>query len=421
MATDESQLPRGGEEQAKSRKKEKYDSERALSTLGIMMAAGLLGTTIYALKAQSRAEFIVYASVGIMVSGAAALIGGLLGFLFGIPRTLQQEFPVKPIPDNAKDKENRPDAATPATDYRANTNLEQISDWLTKILVGVGLTQIPAISGRLQQIANAVAVGLGDANSGRSFALAIILFFLICGFLFSYLWTRLYLPGAFREADLSALVVRVERASSQVKQVNRKMEEFEKQAERDATALSLALRQLNFSADAPPVPQEQLNAAIKAASRSMKVQIFNQAQEQRSLNWDADKGKMELTIPIFRALVEDDVEGKYHRNYGQLGYALKDQQTPDWAGALAQLNKAIEVRGPWQENGWLYYEFNRALCNIKLDPDYEDGRPSKPEVRDKIVSDLNAAAQYKLKRLITTDPDIKEWLKLNGLTSKDIG
>ncbi len=25
--------------------------------------------------------------------------------------------------------------------YRSNTNLEQISDWLTKILVGVGLTQ----------------------------------------------------------------------------------------------------------------------------------------------------------------------------------------------------------------------------------------------------------------------------------------
>jgi predicted secreted protein len=57
------------------------------------------------------------------------LIGGLLGFLFGIPRTLQQEAS-QATEQNRKDRPQE-------TNYAVNTNLDQISDWLTKILVGV--------------------------------------------------------------------------------------------------------------------------------------------------------------------------------------------------------------------------------------------------------------------------------------------
>ena len=309
---------------------------------------------------------------------------------------------------------------TPGADYKANTNLEQISDWLTKILVGVGLTQIGVIPGKLVQISNGIASELGNANGSRTFALAIILFFVICGFLFGYLWTRIYLPGAFRQADLSALTIRVERAASQVKQVNKKLQEIEKQAELDAIALSLAQRQLISNPDAPPVPEDQLIAAIKAASRPMKIQIFNQAQAQRATSWRDDKQTMELTIPIFKALVNADPENRYHRNHAQLGYGLKDQRTPDWSAALAELNKAIEIRGPWKETGWLFYEFNRAVCNIAVDTDYKGGRPSKPGVHDMILADLRAAAQARLKKAMMNDPRIAEWMALNGLTSTDL-
>src|SRR6266850_969258 len=33
--------------------------------------------------------------------------------------------------------------------------------------------------------------------------LSLVLFYLIAGFLFSYLWTRLYLPGAFVQQDIA--------------------------------------------------------------------------------------------------------------------------------------------------------------------------------------------------------------------------
>lgn len=401
----------------KSKKKQKTESDKALLTLGGIMGTGVIGIIIYALQSSNRVEFVSFASVGIMVGGCSALLGGLLGFLFGIPRTLQQDSLIQtPIYGNDT---NSSDTGVPKTDYRANTNLEQISDWLTKILVGVGLTQFSNIPIVLQQISSSIANGLGNTNASRTFALSTILFFLISGFLFSYLWTRLYLPGAFKKADLNSLAIRVERTSSQVKQVNKKLADIEKQAELDATALTLAQRQLNPGIDIPPLTQEQLNTSIKAASHSMKLQIFYLAQNQRSFNWVGDKTKMELTIPIFKALIEDDYSDKFHRNHGQLGYALKDRNNPDWVGALDELNKAIKIRGPWREKGWLYYELNRAICKMNLDADYRNNKSSKSEVRDLIITDLRAAFRY-MPSVVTADPDVKKWCSLNNVDVNDL-
>jgi len=95
----------------------------------------------------------------------------------------------------------------------ANTNLEQISDWLTKILVGVGLTQVRQISAKLYELSGGVAWGLSRTHgNNHTFALSLILFYLIVGFLFAYLWTRLYLPGAFQKSEsaLNSLRAKVE-------------------------------------------------------------------------------------------------------------------------------------------------------------------------------------------------------------------
>ncbi|HSE15770.1 MAG TPA: hypothetical protein VLB46_01885 [Pyrinomonadaceae bacterium] len=397
---------------------QRNESERALRTLTVILGCGILGTIVFALQASTKREFVSFAANGVLISAASATFGGLLGFLFGIPRTLQQEGSALSIVARESDAGN--EKSMPETNYRANTNLEQISDWLTKILVGVGLTQLTVIPGKLVTIANAIASDFGSVSGSRTYALTVILFFLICGFLFSYLWTRLYLPGAFRQADLGVLALRVERAASEVKQVNQKLRDIERQAELDAIALSLVQRQLNNTPDAPPVSEDQLKAALKAASRPMKVQIFTLAQNQRASTWRNDKEQMELTIPVFEGLIVADSEGKFHRNHAQLGYALKDQRRPAWPMALDELNKAIEIRGPWQSSGWLFYEFNRAVCNINLDADYMAGRASSNEAKKIILADLKAAAHAKLKKALMSDPNVSAWLSLNGLTSKDL-
>jgi hypothetical protein len=121
-----------------------------------------------------------------IVAGGAFAVGTLFGFLFGIPRTLQEQ----PAATGKGDA----DRALQST----NTNLEQISDWLTKILVGVGLTQIHGLRQELAAMASYFAVA-----GAPGVTLAMILNFAIAGFLSGYLLTRLFLTGAFVAVERS--------------------------------------------------------------------------------------------------------------------------------------------------------------------------------------------------------------------------
>ena len=105
------------------------ESRRALRILLTVMVAGLLSVILYAIQVGGWKGGLTIISVGWLVAGSAALIGGLLGFLFGIPRTLQQDGVAKVGPDDTEQEKDS--VVNPRIDYQVNTNLEQISDWLT--------------------------------------------------------------------------------------------------------------------------------------------------------------------------------------------------------------------------------------------------------------------------------------------------
>ena len=167
-------------------------------------------------------EFLTFFTRAALIAAAAFSVGGLLGFLFGIPRTLQQESP-PPVSASSTGV-----AAAPGnwSGYRqnVNTNLEQISDWLTKILVGVGLTQLTEMPKLIWQLAESLPVG-----GNTPFSVALILNFLICGFFSGYLLTRLFLAGAFYKAE-SELGKQTERADilKQVGAYDKAASEYEK-------------------------------------------------------------------------------------------------------------------------------------------------------------------------------------------------
>src|SRR6185312_11609392 len=82
-----------------------------------------------------------------LASGAATALwsfawlaaGGFVGFLFGISKTEQTDTSA-----NASDGYRQ----------RINTNLEQISDWFTKIIVGIGLINLKEIGPHIKSIAH---------------------------------------------------------------------------------------------------------------------------------------------------------------------------------------------------------------------------------------------------------------------------
>ncbi|MCI5146607.1 MAG: DUF4145 domain-containing protein, partial [Candidatus Electrothrix sp. AR3] len=120
--------------------------------------------------------------------GSSSLaMGGFIGFLFGIPKVVQGSFSSGEQEANSKNYSQR-----------VNTNLEQISDWLTKIIVGFGLIQMQKIPNAFLLLSEYVA---SHSQVSSSFAGALILFFAIIGFFTGYLATRLYLAAAFGRAD----------------------------------------------------------------------------------------------------------------------------------------------------------------------------------------------------------------------------
>jgi hypothetical protein len=357
---------------------------------------GFVAVIVYASQALGYREWLVIFGMGIMFSGGSFLVGSLIGFLFGIPRALQHSSPT------TQKTTTGTDASTGKTEesYTTNTNLEQISDWLTKILVGVGLTQLSSISSKISELAQAMGKAFGGANiMGKDqFAGAIFIYFSILGFLFCYLWTRLYLQRAL-EDPVAALSDKVQ------------------QAERDAQALAIVDRQLDRAFDAKGIDQKELANTIRCASQFVKAQVFSKAQTIRALNWEHQKPIMEKTIPVFRALIEIDTEGKYHRNYAELGYALKDQRVPEYEKAKEALTTAIKKRGDWKTQGWLFYEFNRAICTINLDPNFTSRPPTPSEgpIKEEILADLRAAASADwLRKIIVASDPMKTWMILNG-------
>ena len=367
------------------------DSSIALLTLSGFMAVGVVGILFYSLQASHFYEAWTIIGLGLLTGGTALLGGGLLGFLFGIPRTLQQE----------GEGEQR------GIGYRANTNLEQISDWLTKILVGVGLTQIAKFPDLLQGAADFITKGVTGFDGIQTFAIAVLLFYALCGFLFGFLWTRLIFGGALRTADEAFL--------GEVQKAQQVVIDFKKQSDKDAYALDLVNQQL--SRDMPTVPVEELTAAIKAASDSAKGAIYRQAKTVRSDNWDDNKAIMALSIPVFEALIADEPNrAEYH---GQLGFALKDKPTPDFERARQELTTAIDLRGSWEQNGWLFFEFNRALCNINLDPEFKQDLPSKEEMKNVIIADMECFFWYpELRDIFLKVQDVNKWIGKNKIDVK---
>jgi hypothetical protein len=113
-------------------------------------------------------------------------------------------------PNKAKDMgEDASDEYEQVSKYRPSTSLEQIADWLTKIIVGVGLTQLSYIPGKLDALSVYIASGMGDAKANKPFVLAVVVYFFVSGFPFGFLWSRLYMLRAFAEAEILKAIAKI--------------------------------------------------------------------------------------------------------------------------------------------------------------------------------------------------------------------
>ncbi len=175
-------------------------SERSRSATGDAERLRRFRTNAALLVAVAIGMVVAYIHQGVItatlaVFGAALALGSLLGFLFGIPGFSGRRVSInrpgavafntggaavaenKPVMEhdfvsagNAAAPPTEPEPTEPGPDQHTEpSNLEQVSDWVTKLLLGGGLTQIQQIPPKIWEWSGAAAVGINPAASGAAF------------------------------------------------------------------------------------------------------------------------------------------------------------------------------------------------------------------------------------------------------------
>lgn len=244
-------------------RKDEIRSIRIAIKNSVLLTSGLtllLLLTLFLFFEENRA----FAILSILTVTMAFFISGcVLGFIFGIPKKYQNKQAAVQL-----DKEGRP-IAPEDPNYTDNSSLEEISDWITKIIIGLGMIQFKSILGMMQNAAENINTSLQWAICADQtchlnfyvFSYALIVFYPIAGAIIGYLWTRIEFPYILNQKDIDLKVLK-------------DLQEEKKKAE----------SRLNKAKELNNVKDEDLQALVQTftpATNSMikKRKEFKQSQE----------------------------------------------------------------------------------------------------------------------------------------------
>jgi hypothetical protein len=251
---------------------------RLMIVAGITLLIGLVGSALAVLPyAFARSFGLVLVTI---VAGGTG--GAAIGFLFGIPRVLTDAnvgalataADAGGVPSNGQGEESDGNDSNEVPTGRrllaSNSNLEQVSDWLTKIILGLGLTQLYKLNDFLLGFEDLVRSYVPPADRLTPLIATIMLIFaVLCGFLSMYLETRLVLSRIFNTVE--AILANILR---QKKEITVQKEEAE------ARARSLEDVVTNIAGDPSSSP-----VTLAAAADSLKslVQSARAGSDLRSV------------------------------------------------------------------------------------------------------------------------------------------
>jgi hypothetical protein len=233
----------------------------------IFGALGLLAIIVYGLITYSFGTCVMWAL-------ACLMCGASVGFLFGIPKTSQGS------------ASSKTDTNTPDYQLHVNTNLTEISDWLTKIIVGLGLVKLTKLPPYLTSMATTFAAGIGDKIHAvaMAFAYGTICFFSILGFLFGYLFTRLFLSKALSIADQDSLKKSNAGIQIQLASIESTQGLLVHKVVQDGNAAATAQAQ-----KAPGTPNPQMDELAKMGTDYMTISIADWAERTRAKDAKANE------------------------------------------------------------------------------------------------------------------------------------
>jgi hypothetical protein len=160
----------------------------------VIAALFVLGVVLIILYVVSTVgPYLRYISVGLLTAFAAFLVGVLVGLVLAIPRVVSSGA-YRHLETGERGQE-----PTEMPRVLPSTNLAEISDWLTKLLLGAGLVSLTRLGRPLSQLIDNIARGLGGGTasggvtaSAGVLAGAILITYVVLGFLGGYLTTAFF-------------------------------------------------------------------------------------------------------------------------------------------------------------------------------------------------------------------------------------
>jgi hypothetical protein len=173
----------------------------------VLLLCGITVVILYGSSAEG--PHLDYISAGLLTAGAAMIAGTLLGLLFGIPRFVSSG--KARVRDELKKGEGATGNVASANKddgpkWVPSSNLAEISDWLTKLLLGAGLVQLTSLGGPARSLIQSVAAGLDTPTQDGSVsgsavvaAATILVLFFGLGFVMGYVLTTLWYGDALAQ------------------------------------------------------------------------------------------------------------------------------------------------------------------------------------------------------------------------------
>ena len=140
--------------------------------------------------------------IGIILSIAAFASSFFLGTLFGMPKRNNDQESV----------------------YSLNNSLVEISDWLTKIIVGLGLVNLKEIPDSLITLGEYVRASSNyNGQLLNIYSIGIVIYFAFLGLYIGYNYMRLVLSNKYKYADDNLIRKQLEKANEEINKKDRKI------------------------------------------------------------------------------------------------------------------------------------------------------------------------------------------------------
>jgi len=263
--------------------------------------------------------------IGIILGISAFMSFYFMGTLFGMPKRIN-------------DKES---------DYSLNNSLVEISDWLTKIIVGLGLVNLKQIPDYLLSLGEYVrASSKYEGQLLNIYSIGIVIYFCFLGLYIGYNYMRLVLSNKYKYADDNMIRKELEKANEKIQEVKEEIQEKEikiiqsqsliQEKEQLAQSLITKINEPSISSADFESFVKKINEPNEAKSKNIKSEVDKMIDEAKLKlhkglilnNQDPQKGQWKSkTINNERELkatVTEESKGLYHINLKVVSTNPKD-------------------------------------------------------------------------------------------------